>query len=202
MNFVFQHKSAKLEFTAPKLNIGGNEGFFTAEVKRGLEVSNLISKSKGQALYQAFEIFLQQPPNYQNFIQPFCFPSFSPNVSSLQQKLKQIVEMYPVEIFIAASLKREASVAQSIFLEGVFAPARHRDLRDKCSVVASRFVATIVAAGFDKATLTKCYKRDTGFNVNSSVVLDKMSVAQKMSVTDQTMRCLHFLKEYFKGNSE
>lgn len=184
------------------MNVGGNEGFFTAEVKRGLEVTNLISKSKGQALYQAFEIFLQQPPNYQNFIQPFCFPSFSPSVSSLQQKLKQIVEMYPVEVFIAASLKREASVAQNMFLEGVYAPSRHRDLRDKCSIVASRFVATIVAAGFDKATLKKCFKRDASFNVNSSVVLDKINVAQRMSVTDQTMRCLHFLKDYFKDDSD
>jgi hypothetical protein len=81
-------------------------------VKRGLEVVSFISKSKGQALYQAFEIFLQQPPNYQNFIQPFCFPSFSPQVTGLKQKLKQIEEMYPVEVFIAAALKREMNVSQ------------------------------------------------------------------------------------------
>jgi hypothetical protein len=93
--------------------------------------------------------------------------------------------MYPVEVFIAASLKHESGVAQNLFLEGVFAPQRHRNLRDKCSIVASRFVATVVAAGFDKATLKKCFKRDPGFNINSSVVLDKMSLAQKMSVTDQ-----------------
>ena len=114
------------------------------------------------------------------------------------QKLKQIEEMYPIEVFIAASLKREMNVAQNIFLEGVYAPARHRDLRDKCSIVASRFCNAVVQSGFDKASLAKRFKRDPGFAINSSVILDKMNVAQRMSVTDQTMRCILFLKEYFK----
>ena len=180
------------------MNVGGNEAFFTADVKRGLKVSKLISKSKGQALYQAYEIFLEQTPNYQNFIQPFCFTSFSSQVTNLKQRLKQIEEMYPVEVFIAASLKCNSNVMQSIFLEGVFAPPRHRDLRDKCQIVSSRFITAIIAAGFDKCMLKKCFKRDPGFSINSSVILDKMTLAQRMSVTDQTMRCIHLLKEYFQ----
>jgi hypothetical protein len=83
-------------------------------------------------------------------------------------------------------------------LEGVYAPARHRDLRDKCSLVASRFCVALVNSGFDKSTLAKCFKRDPGFSLNSSIILDKMNVAQRMSVTDQTMRCIHVLKEYFR----
>jgi len=78
--YTDQNKSKNLDYSTPKLNIGGTDGFFTAEVKRGIDMFSFISKSKGQSLFQAFQICLQSQPNYQNFIQPYCFPSFSSQV--------------------------------------------------------------------------------------------------------------------------
>jgi hypothetical protein len=60
-------------------------------------------------------------------------------VTSLKKKLKQTVDMFPVEVYIAAALKRDMAAGQQpVALVGVFAAPRHRDVRDKCSIVAAR----------------------------------------------------------------
>ena len=193
-HYFDRNRSKKLAYSGPKLNVGSDEAFYETEVRKGLSTSNLVSKNKAEALFRATEYVLESLPSYRNFIRPYAFRAFgSPKVDLAKKRLKQAEEMYPLEVFMAAQLKQQKI---PLFAEGVFAPQLGKDVRDKCTVVASRMCRLLIEAGFDKATLAKCFE-NREFTINSSVILDKMAMAQRLKVMDQTMRCIGILKSYF-----
>ena len=196
-HFIERNRSKKLSYSGPSLRIASADCFYDAEVRRGLAVSKLVSRSKGEAAYYAFEAIVEAPPNYKNFIRQHAFPAFSsPKVQLAKQRLRQAEEMYPLEVTMAARLQEQRV---ELFTEGAFQPRLGgKDLRDKASVVAGRMCRLLVEAGFDMATLAKCYAKDRDYAINSNVILDRMvNMAQRLKVTHQTMGCLGFLREYF-----
>nr|XP_040573403.1 uncharacterized protein LOC121122476 [Lepeophtheirus salmonis] len=194
--FIERKKSKKYFYGGPKLSLsGGDEVFYESEVKKGINVQNLISKSKSEALYMAIQYLLDNSyPNYSNFISSYCVPSFSPIVESMKNNIDKVRELYTLEVFISAHLK-----AQNIplFLEGVYAPLPVRDLRDKASVLANRVVSLLIQAGYDKKNLSEYYSKDKDFTISSNVFLDSMNMSQRLKVMDQTMRCIHIIKDYY-----
>jgi hypothetical protein len=194
-HYLDRNRSKKLTYSGPKLSLGGADCFYHTEVRKGITSSNLVSKNKSEGLYLSLESMLEAPPTYKNFIQSYAFPAFaSPKVVLARKRLKQTEEMYPLEVYMAAQLKQQRV---PLFAEGVFQPQLGKDLRDKGTVVASRMCRLLVEAGFDKAALIKCFAKDKEFTINSSVILDKMGMGQRLKVMDQTMRCIGILRAYF-----
>ena len=195
-HYFDRNRSKKFSYSGPKLNVGSDEAFYETEVRRGLTSSSLVSKNKAEALFLATEFVLESPPTYRNFIGPYAFRALgSPKSELAKRRLRQAEEMYPLEVFMAAQLKQQKV---PLFAEGVFAsPQLGKDVRDKCTVVASRMCRLLIEAGFDKAALAKCFERSKEFTVNSSVILDKMAMAQRLKVMDQTMRCIAILRAYY-----
>lgn len=197
--FIDRNRSRKLTYGGPKLNLGGDECFYHTEAKKGLAGANLVSKCKAEALFQTIELFLDKAANYKNFIQPYCFPSFSPALDEMKKRLGQMFEMYPLVVFIAANLKSQERSC-TLYLEGVFAPSQTRDLRDKATIVASRLCRVLVEAGLDKDALYRAFKRQPEFAINSSVVLERMSsMPQRLKVMDQTVRAVKCIRHYFSN---
>lgn len=193
----YMDKDSSLRYEEPKLNMSDNDcAFYNTDVKDvNGQVASFISKSKAESLSQALEAFLQSPANYDNFIQPYCFPTFSHKLKVLKEKAKQLEDMYHLEVFLAAQLKQANN---SLALEGIFARPRNKDLRQKCSVVASRVCAALVAAGLDKTTLTKGFSKDMSFTINPDVIVGKMDMPQKLKVMEQTMMCIRIIHDYFR----
>ena len=197
-HYFDRNRSKKLSYSGPKLNVGSDEAFYETEVRRGLTSSSLVSKNKAEALFLATEFVLESPPTYRNFFGPYAFRALgSPKAELAGRRLRQAEEMYPLEVFMAAQLKQQRV---PLFAEGVFA-GNLNEVRDKCTVVASRMCRLLIEAGFDKGALAKCFERSREFTVNSSVILDKMAMAQRLKVMDQTMRCIAILRAYFLGSS-
>ncbi|TRY71216.1 hypothetical protein TCAL_16407 [Tigriopus californicus] len=194
-HFIDRNKSKKYFYGGPKFNVSGEDSFYQTELKRGIHATHSISKSKAGSLSQALEYFLESAPQYKNFILPTCCPSLSPKLLEIRRKLVQIEEMYHLEVYIAAQLKNQRT---QLFLEGIFQAHMGKDIRDKPSVVASRFCRLLVEAGFDKGTLSRCFAKNQDFSINSSVFLDKMNMSQRLQVMDQTMRCIRLIQTYFQ----
>lgn len=194
-HFIDRNKSKKYFYGGPKFNVSGEDSFYQTELKRGIHATHSISKSKAGGLAQALEYYLESAPQYKNFILPTCFPSLSPKLLDIRRKLVQIEEMYHLEVYIAAQLKNQRT---QLFLEGIFQAHMGKDIRDKPSVVASRFCRLLVEAGFDKGTLSRCFAKNPEFSINSSVFLDKMNMSQRLQVMDQTMRCIRLIQTYFQ----
>lgn len=194
-NYFNRNKSKRLSYSGPKLNMNDDGHFYHSEVQKNLKISHLVSKSKAEGLYNALELFLDGSVTFKNFIHPYCYPSFSPKMEKVKKLLRQTEEMFPLEVFMASELRAQRT---NLVLEGVFQPLLGRDLRDKCTVVSSRVCRVLVEAGFDKSTLAKCCKKDPEFTINSSVILDQMSMTQRLNVMDQTMRCIRIIMNYFR----
>ena len=196
-HYFDRNRSKKFSYSGPKLNVGSDEAFYETEVRKGFSTSSLVSKNKAEALFLGTEFVLESLPTYRNFIGPYAFRAFgSPKAELAKKRLRQAEEMYPLEVFMAAQLKQQKV---PLFAEGVFAPQLGKDVRDKCTVVASRMCRLLIEAGFDKGTLAKCFEKSREFTINSSVILDKMAMAQRLKVMDQTMRCIAILRAYFLG---
>ena len=197
-HYFDRNRSKKFSYSGPKLNVGSDEAFYETEVRKGIKTSSLVSKNKAEALFLATELVLESPATYRNFIGPYAFRALgSPKAELAKKRLRQAEEMYPLEVFMAAQLKQQKV---PLFAEGVFAPQLGKDVRDKCTVVASRMCRLLIEAGFDKAALAKCFENSREFTINSSVILDKMAMAQRLKVMDQTMRCIAILRAYFLGS--
>ncbi|QQP51134.1 Hypothetical protein FKW44_012381, partial [Caligus rogercresseyi] len=184
-SFIGRNKSKKYFFGGPRLAINGEDVSYETEVRKGIATQTLLSKSNPLGVF---------PSQLQHFIEPYCIPSLGNMAQELQTKASKVRELYTLEVFISAHLKAQKV---PLFLEGAFAPLPIRDLRDKASVVANRIVFLLVEAGFDKAKLSGCFAKDTDFAINSNVFLNSMNMSQRLKVMDQTMRCIHIIKNFY-----
>ncbi len=196
--YVDRNKSKNLEYSGPRVSVGGTDCFFHTTARRGVHTGDLVSKSKAEALQQCLEFFLESPPTYRSYLREYCFPPLSTNAEEARRRHRACLEMYPLEVFLAARLKAQGA---AVCLEGPFAPPGSagggRELRDKHSVLASRVCRTLVITGYDLASLRRAHERDVEFAVNSSVFLDRLNVSQRLKLMDQTMRCIRIIQNYF-----
>lgn len=197
--YIHRHLSKKLKYGTPTLIVmEDNQGSFVynTTVRQGLLSTNIVSKSKSEALLNALEHLLGETPNYSNFIQSFCHPSFSQKLELAKKKLKKVEEMFSLELFMAFELKRQGV---KLYLDGIFAPRLKVDFRDEASILANRICRLLVEAGLDKSALDKGFKETPGFTINSSVFLDKIdNPSKKLHMTDQTMRCIELIRQYYR----
>ncbi len=199
-SYIKKHRSRQLSYSGPKLSIGTDDSFFHAEVRRGLSSRDLVSKSKAESLFQATEFFLDAPPNYSNYYRDHCFPCFGSRASEIRSQQQRLSEMFHLEVFLAARLREWGG---ELSLEGVYGTGKRsgRDLRDKHSTVARRVCRMLVEKGLHMKSLRKTFTK-SGSSLSSSVLLEGMSEVQRLRVIEQTMRCLHIVKEYFSSPSE
>ncbi|CAB4068830.1 unnamed protein product [Lepeophtheirus salmonis] len=158
------------------LSYGGDEVFYESEVKKGINVQNLISKSKSEALYMAIQYLLDNSyPNYSNFISSYCVPSFSPIVESMKNNIdkKEYMHLYLFEIY---GIKH-------LFL---------RIASFHCS-----FKLAMTRRIFQSTTL-----RIKTLQSPQMFFLDSMNMSQRLKVMDQTMRCIHIIKDYYSQSTK
>ncbi len=199
--FQERNRSKNLSYSGPKVSVGAADCFFRTEVRRGVAATELVSRSKAEALHQAVEFFLEGPATYRGYVKEHCFPSLGPRADAVRRRHRACADMFHLEVFMAAQLKAQRA---QVYLEGVFASpegaASRRELRDRYSLLASRVCRALVAAGFDLGSLRRAHERDPEFAVNSAVFLDRGStgVTQRLKLMDQTVRCVRIVQEYFR----
>ena len=200
-SFIDRNRSKKLTFSGAMLSVGGQDCYFHTEVRRELKSKCLVSKSKGGALFQALEFFLDDSVDFKNYFHPYCYPSFSPKLDSIKKQQIQVEAYFHVEVHLAAELKKlvESKVGPTLKLafEGVFQPRLGKDLRDEATVIASKFCRLLVEAGLEKNALRSSFKKNPEFTINKTVLLQNMTEAQRWAVMEQTIWCINIVKDYF-----
>ena len=198
-SYMERNKSKNVEYSGPKVSIGGSDSFYLTSVRRGLQTSELVSKTKAEALHQALEFFLEgAAPTYRSYFREYCFPSLGPGADRVRRRHRARADLYHLEAFLSDRLRAQRAAVSA---EGVFAPSGlggRRELRDKHTVVASGACRALVDAGYTLASLRRAHERDPEFAVNSAVFLDRMNVSQRLKLMDQTMRCVRIVQSYFQ----
>jgi len=177
--------------------LAGNECCYTTNVKATDGLSTVVmSKSQSELMLKALEQLLKENPCFENFFQPFCFPSDGSRVKGIQMKAKKLEAMYDLEVYISAELRLHQV---EVNLEGIYAPSVTKYFRHKCDIVASKVCLALIESGlFDVDILKEKFERNPTFTLNPDLILDRMDQAQRLKVIEQTGACLAFIRCYFR----
>ncbi len=174
-----------------------NEYCHTAQVTNVISKTDegqIMSKSKSELLLKGLEQVLKLNPGYENFVQPYCFPSDSAIVKGVKAKAVALAALYELEVFVSAELR---SNRVELHLEGFFQPSKTKDLRHKCDIVANRVCEALVDDGFTMTTLITKFRQNPLFVFDPDFILNKMDQGARLKVMNQTRACLDFVRHYF-----
>ena len=185
----------KFKYGRPDLEADeeSKESFFTANLTVNSLTQKITSKNKAESIHHALELFLKEPPSYENFIQEFCFPSFSNETKQSKYQLKKLEELYFFERYFAANCKDFFTSLRPLPDTNNYGDLRSRRCKDQHDAFAYRICKALTLSGFSTEKLRNRYKENLQFSLNADDLFSK-AVLHEMS-EDRTEVVIRFCNE-------
>ena len=188
-------ESGKFRYDRPDLEADkeSKESFVTSNITVNSLPQKITSKTKAESIHHALELFLKEPPSYENFIQNFCFPSFSNETKQSKYHQKKLEELYFFERYFAAHCKNFFTSLRPLPNTNSYGDLRSKRCKDENDAFAYRVCKALILSGLNTEKLRHTYKENLQYSLNPENLFSK-AVIQEMG-EDKTEVVIRFCNE-------
>ena len=188
-------ESGKCRYGRPNLAADeeSKESFFTTNLTVHSLPQIITSKNKAESIHQALELFLGDSPAYENFIQNFCFPSFSNETKQSKYQLRKLEELYFFERYFAANCKTFFTSLRPFPNTNIHGDLRSKRCNDESDAFAYRISKALILSGFYSEKLRSTYKDNLQYTLSAQDIFSK-AVIEEMG-EDRTEVVTRFCNE-------
>ena len=169
------------------------ESFFTTNITVNSISQIITSKNKAESIHQSLELFLTEPPTYENFIQNFCFPSFSLETKQSKHQLKKLEELYFFERYFAANCKEFFGSLRPIPNTDRYGDFRSKRCNEEADAFAYRICKALVLSELYSEKLRTTYKENLQYTLRADDLFSK-AIIENMG-EDKTEVVVRFCNE-------
>ena len=142
---------------------------------------------------------MTEQPTYENFIQNFCFPSFSHETKQSKYQLRKLEELYFFERYLAANCKSFFGSLRPIPNTDSYGDFRSRRCNEEADAFAYRICKALILSGFCSEKLRATYKDNLQYTLSADNLFSK-AIMENMGEdkTEVVVRfCNEKLQNYF-----